>query len=167
MRHGLLMSFVCFWLFLSAGGVLGAPEKEIRSDVRCSVCGMFVAKYEGWIAQIRFADSSTLFFDGVKDMMVFYHNPQKYSSSAIKDIQEIWVKDYYSQKNIDGLKAFYVVGSDVLGPMGKEFIPFGDRAAAENFLTDHKGEKIFVFEEISDERVQSMRSKMKMRHGAN
>jgi len=167
MRHGFLITLACFCLFFSAGSVWGAPEKEINPDIRCSVCGMFVAKYGNWVTQIRLADASILFFDGVKDMMVFYHSPQKHSNFAAKDIQEVWVKDYYTQEWLDGFKAFYVVGSDILGPMGKEFIPFADRAAAEIFLTDHKGDKILVFNEITDENVQSMRSKMKMKHGAN
>ena len=167
MRHGLLIMLIGFTITLSAGRIQGAPENTIHPDVRCSICGMFVAKYEGWVTQIRLTDNSTLFFDGIKDMMVFYHNPSKYSNFTTKDIKEIWAKDYYSQQWINGFKAFYVVGSDVYGPMGKEFIPFAERAAAENFMTDHKGEKILDFQEITDELVQSLRSKMKMRHGSN
>ena len=49
--------------------------------------------------------------------------------------------------------------------MGKEFIPFATRDAAENFRQDHKGEKILDFGDITDDMVQSMRSGMKMRHG--
>ncbi len=128
---------------------------------------MFVAKYVSWITQIRLVDTSSQFFDGVKDMLVFYHNPQKYSEYSQKDIQEIWVKDYYSLEWMDGFKAFYVVGSDVYGPMGQELIPFAQRTAAENFLADHKGMEILIFSEITDKRVQLMRSKMKMKHGAN
>ncbi len=165
MRNGLIVAAVCFVLVFSAALVQGAPEKEISQDTRCAVCGMFVAKYGNWGTQIRLADSSTLFFDGMKDLMVFYHNPQKYSSFATQDVKEAWVRDYYSQEWIDGFKAFYVVGSDVLGPMGKEFIPFADKAAAETFLKDHKGHKILTFNEITDELVQSMRMKMKMKHG--
>ena len=166
MRNGLFITLVCSFLFFSVTLVQGAPEKEISKDTRCGVCGMFVAKYGNWGTQLRLADSSTMFFDGVKDLMVFYHNPQKYSSYSTKDIKEAWVRDYYSQQWIDGFKAYYVVGSDVLGPMGKEFIPFAEKDAAETFLKDHKGQKILTFKEITDELVQSMRSKMKMKHGA-
>ena len=165
MRNGLFLGLCCFFLFASLSTVQAAPEKEIGQEVRCGVCGMFVAKYGNWGTQVRLADSSVLYFDGVKDLLVFYHNPQKYSSFSTKEIGEAWVRDYYSQEWIDGFKAFYIIGSDVLGPMGKEFIPFADRAAAETFMTDHKGEKILVFQDISDDLVQSMRTKMKMKHG--
>lgn len=158
----------CLGLFftLQNGPVQAAPEEKLGQDVRCSVCGMFVAKYDDWIVQLRFSDNSVMFFDGVKDMMVLYHNPEQYSSFQQRDIREIWVKDYYSLQWLDGLKALYVIGSDVYGPMGKEFIPFGSKAAAENFLKDHKGERIVGLGDITEELVQSMRTNMKMRHGS-
>ncbi len=164
MRYRGVFSIAMIVLFCSAALVQGAPETKISPDSRCAVCGMFVAKYGNWGTQIRLAEGSTLFFDGVKDLMVFYHNPQQYSSFTSKDIKEIWVRDYYSQEWFDGLKALYVIGSDVTGPMGKEFIPFAEKAGAETFLTDHKGKKILAFQEITDEIVQSMRMKMKMKH---
>jgi nitrous oxide reductase accessory protein NosL len=141
-----------------------APEEKIAPDVRCSVCGMFVAKYENWIVQVRLADGGVLFFDGVKDMMVYYFNPGKYGGPEQDAVREVWAKDYYSLQWLDGFKAFYVVGSDVYGPMGKEFIPFATRDAAENFLKDHEGKMILAFDEITEELVQSMRT-TKMRHG--
>lgn len=143
-----------------------APSGTVDAKTRCSVCGMFVAEYENWLSLIRLSDDSVMFFDGVKDLMVLYHNPKKYSWAEPKDIQEIWVKDYYSLDWIEGRKALYVIGSDVYGPMGKEFIPFARQDAAENFLQDHKGKKIITFDDITGELVQSMRSGMKMRHGS-
>jgi len=142
-----------------------APEQQTGHDVRCVVCGMFVAKYENWIVQLRLKDDSVLFFDGVKDMMVFYFSPEQYGSFVQEDIREIWVKDYYTLEWLDGRAALYVTGSDVYGPMGKEFIPFSSREAAENFLQDHRGTEILAFDAITDERVQSLRTGMKMRHG--
>ena len=149
----------------AASTAIADPSDSVPPDSRCNVCGMFVAPYENWITQLRMADDSVLFFDGVKDLMVFYLAPEEYGSYKSRDIREVWVRDYYSLDWIDGRSAFYVIGSDVYGPMGKEFIPFGQRAAAENFLQDHKGKKIITFSEITADLVQSMRSGMKMRHG--
>ena len=33
---------------------------------------MFVAKYPDWVAQIRFKDQKTVFFDGAKDLFKYY-----------------------------------------------------------------------------------------------
>jgi len=156
-------------IFLFALGFVGtaaaAPAEKVEPDARCSVCGMFVAKYDNWVSQVRLADGTVLFFDGVKDMLVFYFNPRAYGSTEKKDISEIWVKDYYSLAWLDGRQSFFVIGSDVYGPMGKEFIPFATRDAAENFRKDHKGEQILNLDDITDDMVQAMRSGMKMRHG--
>lgn len=141
-----------------------APAEGVDPSVRCAVCGMFVAKYDNWLAQIRLADGTVMYFDGVKDLLVFYFDPAGYSKAAPADIQEIWVKDYYSLQWLDGRAAFYVIGSDVYGPMGKEFIPFASRDAAGSFLVDHKGEAVLGFSEITSDLVQSMRAGMKMRH---
>lgn len=125
---------------------------------------MFVAKYDNWITQIRLADETVLFFDGVKDLLVFYFHPERYGKITAGDIREIWVKDYYTLSWIDGRKAVYVIGSDVYGPMGKEFIPFADREAAKNFKQDHQGREILGFEEITEDLVQSMRAGPGMHH---
>lgn len=140
------------------------PGKTVAPDERCPVCGMFVAKYEDWIVQARLADGSVLYFDGMKDLMVFYFNPEQYGKFTRQDIREIWVKDYYTLQWLDGFQAFYVIGSDVYGPMGMEFIAFDTREAAYNFLKDHKGTMVLPFEKITEEQVQALRT-TKMRHG--
>lgn len=155
-----------FFLMLNPLALQAAPVEKVSQDVRCSVCGMFVAKYDNWIVQAHLADGEVMYFDGVKDMLVFYFNPQQYRPSQQNDINDIWAKDYYTLKWLNAREAIYVIGSDVYGPMGKEFIPFASKEAAENFLQDHKGKKILSFNDITDELVQSMRSGSKMQHGA-
>ena len=59
------------------------------------------------------------------------------------------MKDYYSLAFIDGRQAFYVIGSNVRGPMGKELVPFAGRADADGFLHDHQGKKVLRFGEIT------------------
>lgn len=151
-----------FSLLLTATPLLAGPAKEILPQERCPVCGMFVAKYPDWITQVRLSNGAVKFFDGVKDMMAFTLNPASFDASG-QTAKEIWVKDYYTLAWLDGRSAWYVVGSDVYGPMGHEFIPFNSAAAAENFRKDHKGTKVVRFEEITEPLVQSMRHGQKMR----
>ena len=49
------------------------PVKPSKKD-KCPVCGMFVAKYPDWVAQVRFTNGQTAYFDGVKDLCKFYFN---------------------------------------------------------------------------------------------
>jgi copper chaperone NosL len=107
---------------------------------------MFVAKYPDFLAQIVFKDGSALFFDGAKDMFKCYLNLKKYSpSKSLSDIDSVFVNDYYSLTPIDGFKAFYVIGSDIYGPMGRELIPFEKEADAKEFMKDHKGNRLLKF----------------------
>lgn len=145
-------------IFLSPQPVSAEPPETIGSSERCAVCGMFVAKYPNWVTQIQYTDGNQKYFDGVKDLMAHLHNPASYGFNPNLQAKEIWVKDYYSLKWIDGRSAIYVVGSDIFGPMGKEFVPFSKREAAENFLKDHHGKKTLLFDKITSEMVESMRS---------
>lgn len=161
-------TLVNYFLLLSLTGVLMAPasspaaEQTVAKDTRCAVCGMFVAKYPNWLATLTMSDGETKHFDGVKDMMVFYFAPQKYGAKAGATIKEIQVNDYYTLSPVDARQAWYVVGSDVTGPMGHEFIPFATKDAAESFSKDHHGKKIQTFTEITAEQVESMRSGQRM-----
>ncbi len=154
----MIIPALCFLLPAVYAGAAD-PVTEVSDKERCPVCGMFVAKYKPWLAQIQMEDGSVHFFDGVKDMLAFFYEPGKYggtSSSA-----HIFVTDYYSQQWIDGKTAYYVTGSDVIGPMGHEFVPLVSEEAASNFLKDHKGSTIFRFEQITAAMVEEMRSGMK------
>jgi nitrous oxide reductase accessory protein NosL len=125
-----------------------SPLKPGPKD-KCPVCGMFVAKYPDWVASLVFSDGSTVFFDGVKDMMKYYFQMAKYApGKTAADIRAIHVTDYYRLQLIDGRKAFYVVGGDVYGPMGRELIPFEKEAGAQEFMKDHKGKDVLPFERI-------------------
>jgi nitrous oxide reductase accessory protein NosL len=120
------------------------------AKAKCPVCGMFVAKYPEWVASLTLRDSTSVYFDGPKDLFKYLLNSGKYGPARKQaDIAAIFVKDYYSLSQIDGRKAFYVIGADVLGPMGKELVPFAGRDDADAFLKDHHGLKVLRFEEIA------------------
>jgi nitrous oxide reductase accessory protein NosL len=132
------------------------PVKPTQKD-KCPVCGMFVAKYPDFIAEIIFKDGSYAVFDGVKDMMKYYLDVAKFDPSRkAAEIDAIYVTDYYSLTLIDGTGAFYVIGSDVYGQMGKELVPFGKEKDAQEFKKDHKGKAIMTFKEITSETVKTL-----------
>ncbi|TNF45146.1 MAG: hypothetical protein EP216_00675 [Epsilonproteobacteria bacterium] len=127
---------------------------EVPKEIKCPVCGMFVAKYPKWAARIE-ADTKNYYFDGVKDMMKFYIFDVDFPFNRDK-ITHIEVTDFYTLEAIDAKEAFYVVGSDVYGPMGNELIPFLTKDAAENFMRDHRGEKILHFNDITPQLVMGL-----------
>ncbi|HCE44934.1 MAG TPA: nitrous oxide reductase accessory protein NosL [Lentisphaeria bacterium] len=146
--HILAAAFLLSVLVLCGGGAGGALAPG-KSD-KCPVCGMFVHKYPDFLAQIKFNDGKVFFFDGNKDMFRFFFNLKKYAPERkTDDISSIHVTDYYSLSPVDGREAYYVAGSDVHGPMGKELIPFGKEPEAREFMKDHKGKSLLKFKDIN------------------
>ncbi len=132
------------------------PVSVGKSD-KCPVCGMFVAKYPDFAAQIIFRDGSHAVFDGVKDMLKYRADLPKYAPGRkAADIVAVFVTDYYTLGPIDGYTAYYVAGGDVYGPMGKELIPFARRADALEFMKDHKGTAILTFKQITTSVMKSL-----------
>ncbi|MCR8684123.1 nitrous oxide reductase accessory protein NosL [Campylobacter ureolyticus] len=116
---------------------------EFSKSTRCPICGMFVYKYPKWAVSLSFKDEKFA-FDGIKDMMKFILKDERFKSG------EILVRDYYTQKIIDAKNAFFVVGSDVLGPMGNELIAFETMKSARTFRLEHGGTEIYKFDEITN-----------------
>jgi copper chaperone NosL len=146
-------------LAFSFSAAFAAPPTApaLSAKDKCPVCGMFVSKYPDWAATVTFKDSTALFFDGAKDLFTWYHNMQKYTPARNQAaISAITVNDYYSLKPIDARQAYFVIGSDVYGPMGKELVPFGKAVDAQAFLKDHKGKKALRFNEVTPPILKSM-----------
>lgn len=142
-------------LLLSLWAVLAAAQGEVSipkpgpKDL-CPVCGMLVSKYPNWVAVALYKDGHAHYFDGAKDMFKYLQEYPKYAPGHRKeDLAGLYVTEFYGLAKVDAKKAFYVTGSDVLGPMGHEFIPLETRADAEEFLKDHKGRKIYTFEQVT------------------
>ncbi len=142
-----LLTLVCLTAVVAAADL--KPRVPGPKD-KCPVCGMFVAKYPDFAAQIQFRDGTVAFFDGPKDLFTYYHalpryNPRKKPS----DVAAVFVTGYYTMTPIDGLSAWYVAGSNVFGPMGRELIPFAKESEARDFKKDHSGKAILRFKDIT------------------
>ena len=136
---------------LVSGPARGGEDPLVPGpDEKCPVCGMFVARYPDWIAGVRFADGSHAVFDGAKDLLRFLLGSDRDARGhTARDVRSAFVTDYYSVKQVDAKAAWFVVGSDVLGPMGRELLPFADERAAREFLSDHEGRRILRFDEVT------------------
>jgi nitrous oxide reductase accessory protein NosL len=119
---------------------------SVPKEAKCPVCGMFVAKYPKWAVQLT-ADGKKLYFDGVKDFFKYYLKYKK--GDAV-------VKDFYSLTDINLKDAFLVKGSNIIGPMGHELIPFQSRKDAKIFMKEHKGKDILLFRDVSIKVIKSL-----------
>lgn len=150
----LLMLILFFSMNISYGD---EPTVSIQKTDRCPVCGMFVYKYPKWVAQIIFKDGSYYFYDGAKDMFKHIFDTAKYTPGTTpENIRDIYVTDYYEVELIKAPSAFYVIGSDILGPMGHELLPFKDQESAQEFMEDHKGKAIMRFQDVTPAIIESL-----------
>lgn len=146
------------YMFCGVSPVLaeqGQPIGVEKSD-KCPVCGMFVAKYPDFLAKVLFEDGTYAVFDGNKDMFKYLLDIPRYNPAQQGRVKDIQVTDYYGIFGVDGRKAWYVVGSDVYGPMGRELISFIREDDAREFARDHHGKNVLRFDDIDDEVVQSL-----------
>ncbi|MBF0338900.1 MAG: nitrous oxide reductase accessory protein NosL [Nitrospirae bacterium] len=146
-----LVSLVLLVFLLSAVASHAAEALKPNTKDKCPVCGMVVHPHPQWVAQMIFKDGSYAMFDGPKDMFKYYHNMAKYNKDKTQaDISDIYVTEYYSTKPVKAQDITFVTGSDVMGPMGKEYVPVSDDKV-KNFMVDHKGAAAVKFADIKPE----------------
>ncbi len=149
---------VLLWLVFSGGAIAGTLELPApEPNDTCPVCGMFVAKYPAWIATVQYQDGHLHHFDGAKDLFKYLRNlPRWAPGHRLEDIKAIGVTEYYTLSRIDLHSAYFVIGADVLGPMGHELIPLESEADAQEFLQDHKGVRILRHNEVTNELLEGL-----------
>lgn len=149
--------FVAVLTLLWAGALHAQSVPKPGPKDLCPVCGMLVSKYPNWTTVITWKDGHAHFFDGAKDMFKFLHDLPKFSPGhRPEDIASIYVTDFYNLARQDARQAWFVTGSDVLGPMGHELVPLATQADADDFLKDHKGKRILRFEQINAEITRNL-----------
>jgi len=156
MKRPWLIIFLLTLLFVHPAPAAQKTPTAAPARAKCPVCGMFVAKYPDWCGVIVYKDATSVYFDGPKDLFTYYLNPGKYDPAKRSAIASLFVKDYYALSFIDGRQAYYVIGSDVNGPMGKELVPFEKKWDASGCLQDHRGKKVLRFGEISLETLKTL-----------
>jgi nitrous oxide reductase accessory protein NosL len=141
--------------YLLKGSIKSAAvHLDVPHGAKCPVCGMFVSKYPRWAAMME-VNGHKHYFDGVKDMMKYYIFDGDFPYDRNK-INHMEVTDFYTLKAIPAKKAWFVIGSKMLGPMGHELIPFESREAARNFVNDHGGDRILRFRDITAKMVMGL-----------
>jgi copper chaperone NosL len=156
-RHHMSRPFVAG---LAAGLVLAAslalagapaPLPPPGPRDRCPVCGMFVKPYPTWMAALRFPGGRVEYFDGPKDLFRRYFALGPEGKKA-----EPLVTDYYSTRVIPAREAWFVSGSDILGPMGHELVPLASEGEARGFKRDHGGASPLAFESVTPQTMKDL-----------
>ena len=136
----------------------------IPKDVSCGKCGMYPANYPRWQSQIIFKDGSMTPFDGCKCLFNFMFSMDQHDKAHSRDdVVVVWVKSFNSGEWMNAMDAHFVVGSNMMGPMGKELVPFADKAEAMKFHQEQGGD-MMMYADITPEVLKSLMGGMK-KHG--
>jgi nitrous oxide reductase accessory protein NosL len=161
-------AFACYFLMLvfclhgaSCGPKPGPVAADATSGV-CPVCKMNVQAEDPWAAEIYYTGGVKLMFESPGDLITFYQSPMQYkvpdSQRARANIEKIVFKDYQTKESVDGIQAKLVYKSQVVGPMGPDFLPFGSQQEAEAFVAKSGG-SIIALSEVTPEMVRTLRKK--------
>ena len=110
---------------------------------RCAHCGMKIDPQSAFRAEVVEA-GTTRSFDTPRCAL------SEWVAGGKKGT--VRVQDYYDRAWRDGKDLRFVVGSDVLGPMGPEIVPV-DAARVAKFKADHAGTADYAQAELTPERL--------------
>ena len=120
---------------------------EPTTESRCTVCGMYPARYPEHRCQVMTGDGKTHHFCSSQCLVNFLANPKEYLKKDVK-VKSVWVTIPQEQSYEYAIGLYYLVGSTLTGPMGKEAIPYRSKAVAEVTASKHGG-KIIRFNELT------------------
>lgn len=131
------------------------PPQEVTDQAVAQFCGMLLSEHAGPKGQIFVRDQKQpLWFASVRDAITYLRLPE-----MPKNIAAVYVNDMGRAHNwahpeagtwIDAYQAVYVIGSRRRSGMETaEAVPFGDRAAAQQFAQANGG-RVMSLAEIPD-----------------
>jgi nitrous oxide reductase accessory protein NosL len=127
--------------------------KAVTEEVRCVVCNMKVANYPQHDCQILQEDNSSIHFCSTQCLINYFADPGQYVTPP-KAPKMTWVKVFPTGDYESALGLYYVVGSKLFGPMGREAIPFRSKQAAEA-LVSQEGGKVVPFNGLTPQMVSN------------
>jgi nitrous oxide reductase accessory protein NosL len=120
---------------------------------RCRKCGMAVDDHPRWIAGMIARSGEEARFCSPRCLFAYLRSPRGEGG------RDAWVTEYYSQQRTPVPDIFFVIGSDITGPMGKALVPVAGRAAAERFRKDHHGTRVLSADEITADLLRELAGK--------
>lgn len=108
---------------------------------RCKRCGMKIDRDSPWLVELTDSSGAVIAFDTPRCALNAWRKGQV-------DARAMRVREYYDQKVRDAADVQFVVGGDVNGPMGPDFVPV-DPSRVTKFIQDHGAERAFRLEEIT------------------
>jgi copper chaperone NosL len=115
--------------------------REGESSSRCKHCGMKIDPASAWRADLVLADGSTAPFDTPRCALTSWRSGKTAATS-------IRLQEYYDRTWKNGTDLRFVIGGDVVGPMGPDLVPV-DPTRVSKFIQDHTADRSLRLEEVT------------------
>ena len=133
---------------------LTAPE-----DAVCPVSGLYPAQHPEWLAVVKTIEGTRYHLASSKSMFKFVQDPARFDgNTGPEGTFTMMVTDYNSHGGENADECWYVVGSSVEGPSGRDYVPFRTLGDAQQFSREHEGGDILKYSQI-DKRMLLIKDK--------
>jgi copper chaperone NosL len=126
----------------------GLPQ--ISPADRCPVCGMFPAGHPANAAAMKLVDGRHFYFCGNGCLLRAFRHSRRYLGIGPEEIERMVVLSYFSGIALDARRAWWVKGSDVVGPMGPALVTIEDEKAVKIFQERHGGDMVFRLDDLDE-----------------
>ena len=124
-------------LVLASASALGGCKKAER----CKHCGMKIDPTSAWRTDLVGDDGKLTAFDTPRCALTSWR-------SGATPARSIRVQEYYDRQPRDGNDVRFVIGGDVLGPMGPDLVPV-DPPRVSKFIQDHAADRALRLDEVT------------------
>lgn len=125
-------------------------QMQLSDSDRCPLCGMFPAKRPKSAAAMVLADGRTFYFCANGCLLRAWHDAVTHLNVPRERIERMVVKDFFSGGPLDAQQAWWVAGSDVVGPMGPAPVALAGEADVTPFKARHGGTIVFQLAQMDD-----------------
>jgi nitrous oxide reductase accessory protein NosL len=112
-----------------------------QTDLRCKHCGMKIDQTSPWRAELVAVEGTTIAFDTPRCALTSWRSGKSQAA-------RLRVQEYYERRWRDADELRFVIGGDVVGPMGPDLVPV-DPARATKFIQDHSADRALRLDEIT------------------
>ena len=134
-RRELLIGLAVSTLLLSSASAC------TKREARCKHCGMRIDPTSAWRAELIGDDGNITAFDTPRCAFTSWR-------SGKTPAKTIRLQEYYDRQSRDGAELRFVLGGDVVGPMGPDLVPV-DPPRTSKFIQDHGAERALKLGEVT------------------
>jgi hypothetical protein len=140
-----------FLSFTTLAALAACHRTATQSDSRCAFCGMRISRDSHWAAGATAGDGHVVAFDTPGCLFRYRFSPR---GTGLRDA---WITEYYGRAGArtPAGSVRFVVGSDVVGPMGPDLVPV-DRARVDAFVRDHHAREAFDYDAVNADVVSRL-----------